>query len=144
LDSIETVKTLYSIPVMMPEESKLVIESESIGRVVAEMVDKNPETAEAVLKALPFEGKANVWGEEIYFNIPVGVVEENGQQEMEVGDIAFWPTGNAMCLFFGPTPVSDCEKPKAYSPVNLFAKIIGDVKLLKNIKEGEVIRVKML
>lgn len=128
----------------MSEDTKLVIESESIGKVQAELIDKNPETAEAVLKALPFEGKANVWGEEIYFNIPVGIVEENGQQEMEVGDIAFWPTGNAMCLFFGPTPVSENEKPKAYSPVNLFAKVIGDAKLLKNVKEGEIIRVKML
>ncbi|UCG68689.1 MAG: hypothetical protein JSV09_12920 [Thermoplasmata archaeon] len=127
----------------MSADLKLAIESESIGEVQAEIIDKNPETAEAVLKALPFEGKANVWGEEIYFNIPVGVVEENGQQEMEVGDIAFWPTGNAMCLFFGPTPVSETEKPNAYSPVNLFARVIGDAKVFRKIKDGEIIQVRL-
>jgi hypothetical protein len=71
----------------------------------------------------------------------VATNEEDSQQEMEVGDIAFWPMGNAMCIFFGPTPVSDTEKPKAYSPVNLFAKIKGDAKVLNKVKDGEVIKV---
>lgn len=126
----------------MNEEIKLVISSDSIGEIEAIILDKNPETAEAVLNALPFEGKANVWGEEIYFNIPVGVIEENPQQDMDEGDIAFWPMANAMCIFFGPTPVSENEKPKAYSPVNLFAKILGELTSFKNVKEGEIITVK--
>jgi hypothetical protein len=128
----------------MSQEEKLLISSDSIGEVQAEIVSKNPETMDAILKALPFSGKANVWGDEVYFNIPVGAPEENSQQEMEVGDIAFWPMGNAMCIFFGRTPVSDSEKPKAYSPVNLFAKIIGDVTVLKKIKDGETIKVTKL
>jgi hypothetical protein len=126
---------------VMSEDKRFQIVSESIGELEAEFTDKNPETVEAILKALPFEGPANVWGEEIYFNIPVATSEEDSQQEMEVGDIAFWPMGNAMCIFFGPTPVSDTEKPKAYSPVNLFAKIKGDVKILNKVKDGEVIKV---
>ncbi|UCE75089.1 MAG: hypothetical protein JSV56_05135 [Methanomassiliicoccales archaeon] len=129
---------------MMVEESKLLISCETIGEIEAEIIDKNPETADAIIKALPFEGPAHVWGDEIYFNIPVGASEENSQQEMEMGDIAFWPMGNAMCIFFGPTPVSDDEKPKAYSPVNLFARIVGDAKVLKKVREGEVIRVKKI
>lgn len=129
---------------MMSEELKLLISSENLGEIEAEIIDKNPGTVEAILNALPFDGMANVWGEEVYFNIPVGVGEEDSQEEMEVGDIAFWPTGNAMCIFFGPTPVSESEKPKAYGPVNLFAKIIGDTKLLKKVREGEMIRVKKI
>jgi hypothetical protein len=125
----------------MSDEIKLKITGDNFGKIQAEFVEKNPKTKDAILKALPFEGRANVWGDEVYFNIPAGVEEENTQQEMEIGDIAFWPIGNAMCFFFGKTPVSDSEKPKAYSPVNLFAKVIGDSKVLKKVKDGDIIKV---
>lgn len=128
----------------MSPEIKIVINSESVGEVEAEILDKNPKTAEAIIKALPFEGIANVWGEEIYFEIPVNSEEESSQQVMEEGDCAFWPMGNAMCIFFGPTPVSETEKPKAYSPVNLFARIIGNPKVFRKVKDGEIIKVKKL
>ena len=107
----------------------------------AELLDKNHKTSEAIQNALPFEGTANVWGDEIYFTIPVDSDEENGQQDMEVGDIAYWPVGKAMCIFFGPTPVSEDEKPRAYSPVNLFARVVGDARILKNVKDDEIIKV---
>jgi hypothetical protein len=122
----------------MSNEIKLQISGENFG----EIVEKNPMTKDAIIRALPFEGRANVWGDEIYFNIPAGVEEENTQQDMEEGDIAFWPIGNAMCFFFGKTPVSDSEKPKAYSPVNLFARVIGNSKVLKQVKDGDLIKVK--
>jgi hypothetical protein len=126
---------------IMSDEIKLKISGDNLGEVQAEFVEKNPKTKASIINALPFEGAANVWGDEIYFNIPAAVGEEDPQQEMEEGDCAFWPMGNAMCIFFGPTPVSDSEKPKAYSPVNMFAKIIGDCKIFKNVKDGDVIRV---
>jgi hypothetical protein len=127
---------------MMPQNPKLLVESDNLGELEAEILDHNPKTAEAILKNLPFEGIANVWGEEIYFNVPGEIEEENSQQEMEIGDIAFWPMGNAICIFFGPTPVSDSKKPKAYSPVNLFAKIVGDTSPLKKVRDGEIVRIK--
>jgi hypothetical protein len=126
----------------MPEEVKLIIAGERFGKIEAEFADINPKTKEAIINALPFKGKANVWGDEIYFDIPVSGEEETSQQEMEVGDVAFWPMGNAMCLFFGKTPVSDSEKPKAYSPVNMFARIVGDATVLKKVKDGDIIMVK--
>jgi hypothetical protein len=129
---------------MMSEEMGLVIECNSIGKITADIIDTNPKTAAAVMDALPFSGEVNVWGDEIYFNIPVGMVEENPQQEMEVGDIAFWPVGNAMCIFFGPTPVSESGKPRAYSPVNLFGRIRGDARIFKEVKDGEQVRVKRI
>ena len=125
----------------MSDEKKIIISGDSFGELEAVIADKNPKTAQAVTDALPFEGIANVWGEEIYFEIPVNSDEENGQQDMEVGDIAYWPAGKAMCIFFGPTPVSESEKPKAYSPVNLFARVMGDAQVLKKVNDGEVIRV---
>ena len=112
--------------------------------VVAELSDENPETSRAIADALPFEGSANVWGDEIYFEIPVTVLGENGRQDVEVGEIAYWPVGRAMCVFFGPTPVSDGPKPKAYSPVNVFGRIIGDALVFKAVKDGAIVRVERL
>jgi hypothetical protein len=126
----------------MSDEVRLLISGDNFGEIEAEFVDMNPQTKDAIINALPFQGEANVWGDEIYFNIPVTASEETGQQDMEVGDIAFWPMGNAMCIFFGKTPVSDSEKPKAYSPVNRFARIIGDAKIFKKVENGDTISVK--
>ena len=125
----------------MEGQQKIVISGDSFGELEAVIVHKNEKTAQAFLDALPFEGVANVWGEEIYFTIPVDSNEEIGQQDMEVGDIAYWPAGKAMCIFFGPTPVSKNDKPKAYSPVNLFGRVLGDAEVLKKVKDGEAVRV---
>ncbi len=102
---------------------------------------KNPVTVEKVLGALPVDGRARRWGEEIYFEIPVQVGEEDSQQEVEVGDVAYWPSGNALCIFFGRTPVSTSEKPKAFSPVNVIGKV-KDVKFLKKVQDGDDVVVK--
>ena len=96
----------------------------------AKIIDKKPKTAEAILKSLPLEGIAIKWGEEYYFYINVEIEEENSQTEMEVGDIAYWPDGKAICIFLGATPIAD--KPVAISPINLFAKLEGKLE----IKEG--------
>ena len=128
----------------MADDKTVLISGDSFGELEAVIIDKNPKTAQAVIDALPLIGAANVWGEEIYFEIPVDSDEENGQQDMEVGDIAYWPAGKAMCIFFGPTPVSESEKPRAYSPVNLFARVVGDARILKRVQEGETIGVKCL
>ncbi len=125
----------------MSTTTRILIVSQSLGQIEAEILDENPKTSEAVLEALPLEGAANIWGEEVYFDIPVEAKEEDSQQVMEVGDIAFWPMGNAMCIFFGPTPASEDEKPIAYSPVNLFARVIGDAKAFEKVKNGEIIKV---
>jgi len=106
---------------------------------------KNPKTAKAVWQTLPIKARANRWGDEIYFTIPVEVEEENPQQEVEVGDIAYWPPGNAFCIFFGKTPVSTSNKPKAYSPVNVFAKIVeGNIENLKQVKDGDEVRIEKI
>jgi hypothetical protein len=99
-------------------------------------------TAVKILEALPFEGTVNTWGNEIYFTIPVTVQQEpDARAEVEIGEIAFWPMGKAFCIFFGPTPVSRDGKPRAYSPVNVFGRVLGNATAFKGIANGARIRV---
>lgn len=100
-------------------------------------------TARKIGAALPLEGQANVWGDEIYFEIPVQTeLEESAIEEVEVGTLAYWPTGSALCIFFGPTPVSTSNLPRAYSPVNVFGKTDGDATILKSVANGAKVEVK--
>jgi hypothetical protein len=98
-------------------------------------------TAKKVWEALPVTGKANRWGDEIYFEIPVKTGQEAGaREEVEVGELGYWPVGHAFCIFFGPTPVSTGSGPRAYSPVNLLGKVLGDATLFRQVKDGEKVR----
>ncbi len=110
----------------------IIIESEKIGQIRAKLlIDKNPETCKAIWENLPIDLNLSRWGEELYGEIPVSIGKENAQVDCEVGDIGYWPDGNGFCIFFGPTPASKDKKPKAASPVNIFAKIEGDAKIFK-------------
>ena len=114
------------------------------GNLEAEIDEnKNQKTAKAIIQALPIESKASTWGEEIYFKIPVKIGKENVQQDVEVGDIAYWVEGSCFCIFFGKTPASKKEKPRAYSAVNVFGRITSKnfKEILKKVKNGEKIRV---
>ena len=115
--------------------------------VIGEIDDTlNPITAKAVVENLPFQSIANRWGDEIYFEIPVEVDLEKSQEYVEIGAIAYWPPGKSLCLFFGKTPVSDDERPKAYSPVNVIGKIVSEnyIRLLKKVKDGEKVHVELI
>ena len=102
----------------------------------------NSATAIKILDTLPLVGKVNTWGEEIYFSIPVDAEQEpEARADVEIGELAFWPVGNALCIFFGPTPVSENEKPRAYSPVNVIGRILGDASVFKKVTDNEEIRV---
>lgn len=104
---------------------------------------RDTPTANAIYDALPLNGEANVWGGEIYFEIPVKVqLEEDAKEEIEEGDLAFWPVSPVFCIFFGKTPVSTSEKPQAYSAVNVFGSIIeGNLNALFKITSGSQILV---
>ncbi|MEM2480550.1 MAG: cyclophilin-like fold protein [Candidatus Hadarchaeales archaeon] len=121
--------------------SRIKFFTEATGEVFAELTGKNPKTAEKILRALPLEGTACRWGEEVYFETPVEAEEEEAVQDVEVGDVAYWPPGRAICIFFGRTPVSRGEKPRAYSPVNVFARVVGNPKLFSKVREGDRILV---
>jgi hypothetical protein len=108
------------------------------GTISVEATLNDSATADAIWEALPLEGGANVWGDEIYFAIPVEIDEvDDARQVMGVGELGYWPSGNAFCIFFGPTPVSEGSEPRAYSNVNPFGMIDGDASALKAVKSGE-------
>ena len=94
------------------------------------------ETAQKMWEALPIEGRVNIWGDEIYFSIPINIGLENAKAVVLEGDLAYWPPGNAFCIFFGTTPVSQGDEIRPASPVNVFGKIIGDSKVFKKVSSG--------
>ena len=118
-------------------EKRFRISTKATGLVEAVMTSENPKTAEAIWAALPLHGRANRWGDEIYFSISVSLKEETAKTEVEAGSVAYWPPGKALCIFFGPTPVSQHGEPRAYSPVNVFAKITADPTVFKKVRDGE-------
>ncbi|MGB9791543.1 MAG: cyclophilin-like fold protein, partial [Thermacetogeniaceae bacterium] len=99
------------------------------------------ETAEKLWDALPIEGKANRWGEEIYFGVPVAAELEDGREVVELGDIGYWPPGQALCFFFGPTPVSRGDEIRPYSPVTVVGRLVDDPRSLRKVKEGETVKI---
>jgi len=124
---------------------KLKLHFESIGDIIVKLIDKNPKTKEAFLKAIPFTSEAMRWGDEIYFSTPVRVGLEVSQEVVEKGDVAYWPPGRALCLFFGKTPASTSPNEiRPASPVNVFGKIEGDLEILKRVKDGEKVEVTLL
>ena len=108
--------------------------------LTAAWTGENPTTREAIADALPLEGEAARWGDELYFRTGVDVPAEDAQAEVPVGAIAYWPQGNAVCLFWGPTPASRGGEPRAASPVNVVARL-DDVSPLERIEGGATVRI---
>jgi len=111
------------------------------GEVVVEAELNDSDTAKAIAAALPIEGRAQTWGDEVYFSIPVEQGEERAREVVEMGEIGYWVAGSAMCLFFGPTPASRGAEIRPASPVNIVGKIKGDPKVLKSVRPGDSVRV---
>jgi uncharacterized protein len=102
-------------------------------------------TGKAISNALPFEGRALRWGEEVYFTVPVAMpAEADARALVEPGEIAYWPEGNAIAIGFGPTPISKPGEIRLASPCNIWAKAIGDVKMLRAVSEGALVSVSAL
>jgi hypothetical protein len=94
------------------------------------------KTADAIWEILPIEGKGARWGDEIYFEIPLKMGEEDPKDVVSIGDLGYWPPGSAFCIFFGPTPSSKGDEVRPYSPVNVFGSVIGDPTVLKGVRSG--------
>ena len=114
----------------------------SVGNVSLDAELLDTPTANKILEALPLESSANVWGDEIYFDIPLNLAQEpDARADVEIGDLAYWPAGPAFCIFYGPTPVSTGDQPRAYSPVNVFGRILGDAKQYKGVANGAAVMI---
>lgn len=98
-------------------------------------------TAGAIWDALPIETRANTWGDEIYFSIPVSCAPESPREVVEMGDLGYWPPGSAFCIFFGPTPASRGSEIRPASPVNVFGRIDGDAAVFKAVRGSSKVKV---
>jgi hypothetical protein len=106
----------------------------------AELFDSG--TAREIYEALPLEAVPEEWGDEFFFEIPVRkALDQTATSEVKTGDIGYWPPGNALAIFFGPTPISRGSDPVPASDVNLVGKIIGDPTQLREAKGAQRIRV---
>lgn len=102
------------------------------------------KTAAAILNVLPLATEISTWGDEIYFEIPVKVGLENSTEEVQIGDLGYWPQGNCFCIFFGLTPISGEGKIKPASAVNIIGKLLADPKEWKKVQAGEWISIEKL
>jgi len=122
----------------MPDSSvsripiKLIIENmgEAEGELIRHMA---PRTVDAILKKLPVEGRAALWKEEVYFEIPVAAGVEKAKPTVKKGDLAYWPMGKALCIFYGNS--------QPYSPVNIVGQVTQNLDLLSKVKSGTIMKV---
>ena len=106
------------------------------GNVTMDATLNETATASEIWDALPITARANIWGDEIYFAIPVHRAEENAKATVGLGDLGYWPPGNAFCIFYGPTPMSRGDEIRPASPVNIVGKVVGDAKEFKQVSSG--------
>ena len=111
------------------------------GPVSARAELRDNATAVAIWEALPLEATASTWGDEIYFSIPVALEPEDGQEVVALGDLGYWPPGNAFCIFFGPTPMSRGSEIRPASAVSVFGKVQGDPKVFRQVRSGAVVKI---
>lgn len=124
---------------------KLIVELPEIdAEVSVELDDKQaPKTVHAILEKLPIKVKINRWGDELYTDpMPVKVEEENAKSLVNLLDVAYWPQGQGLCLFFGPTPISKGNEIKPYSPVNVIGKILSKENIARKVNDSTTIIVR--
>jgi hypothetical protein len=115
------------------------------GSLVLDAELRDSPTAQLVAAALPITASALVWGEEVYFEVPVEVVLEGDARAVVVpGEIAYWPDGNCIAIGFGRTPISQGDETRLASPCNIFAEALSDVKVLAKVKAGTRIKVTVI
>ena len=107
---------------------------EGLGEAEGELIRHlAPRTVDAIANRLPIEGRAALWKEEVYFEIPVKMGEEKAKATVETGTIAYWPMGSAICIFYGSS--------QPYSPVNIIGKVTKNLEMFRQVKSGMKIRV---
>ena len=121
----------------MPKHIKI-----KLGEIEVEAELNDSTTAGLVWKTLPIETDFNTWGDEIYFSIPVQAELEDGQSVVALGDLGYWPPGQAFCIFYGQTPMSTPDEIRPASPVNVIGRVGGDFTVFKKaVHSADRIRV---
>lgn len=119
----------YVIQIKIPNSSPIILE----------LNDTNsPKTTRDFIEQLPFSVNLNVWGDEIYTSeSPINQTEENAKSLVQLNDVAYWPTGKAICLFYGPTPIGNPGEITPASPVNIIGKIVSPNKTILDNVDGK-------
>ena len=128
-------------------KKKILANIQGLENITIELDDAfSPKTCKDILDSLPFSVNAHLWGEEIYTDeSPISQPEENAKDLVDLNDVAYWPSGKAICLFFGPTPIGKKGEIKPYSPVNVVGKIIDpDKSIIKKFTDGTKISFKKI
>jgi len=139
--SNDYISKLEQLSDFMAEKMKIVVPKRKITAIL-EFSEESPKTVKAILKALPIKGKFDRWGDEALFGVPVKEkLEPNARSDVEIGEVGYWDVDPSICIFFGPTPVSVDENPKAYSPINVIGRIIdADPKIFSVVEDGDEVR----
>ncbi len=110
---------------------------EGVGKAEGELIRHlAPRTVDAIAKRLPMEGRAALWKEEVYFEIPIKMGKEKAEPTVEKGALAYWPMGNALCIFYGES--------QPYNPVNIIGQITKNLELFERVKSGTKITVEKM
>ena len=110
---------------------------EGLGEAEGELVRfLAPRTIDTIVRKLPIEGRAALWKEEVYFEIPIKMGEEKAKTTVDAGTIAFWPMDSAICVLYG--------KSQPYSPVSILGKVTSNLDIFKQVKSGITIKVQLL
>jgi hypothetical protein len=117
----------------------------STGKVAIDVELFDTPTADAIFAALPFDSRANTWGDEVYFSTPVSVaLETDARDVVQAGELAFWIEGSSIAIGFGPTPISRGNEIRLANRTNIWGQALGDVRQLKSVKPGDPIRIEPL
>ena len=117
----------------------------TVGPVVVQAVFNETRCSSDILSKLPLTAPFNKWGDECYFEVPVmDALDETATTDVRVGDIGYWPPGNALAIFFGPTPLSSGKEPVPAGAVNVVGKITGDATVLRNTKDTTFISLEQI
>ena len=129
-----TEQTQDAKPVEDVTRYRIRLNAEGYGEADAELIRfQSPVTVDRLAEALPFEGRAARWKEEVYFETPVKLGSEKAKSKVEMGSMAYWPMGSALCIFYGPT--------QPYSPVNIVGRVVSNLEMFRGIKSGTKVRV---
>lgn len=110
---------------------------EDVGEAEGELIRHlAPRTVDSITKTLPIEGRAALWKEEVYFEIPIKMGDEKAKPKVEKGTIAYWPMGNSLCIFYGGT--------QPYSPVNIIGRVTKNLEIFAKTKSGTRIKVEKI
>jgi uncharacterized protein len=106
------------------------------GTVTVQAELNEGKTAAAIAAALPIQARGQTWGDEIYFDIGLALAPEAPREVVEMGDLGYWPPGQAFCIFYGPTPMSRGDEIRPASPVNVVGRVVGDPRSFKSVRSG--------